>query len=262
VNPRGEPLLWLQLIAIGVLPLEALALLLILAGNDPGPLPALERLFCWALGALAPALLLWRQPADVWSLLFAQTPSRGRRDLQRRLSALQAAPLTRWGMAAAAVMALPLLWWLDGIAGMATGFSPLSQAPRLTSLMVCSLLLAVMLWQWQQWLQALWLLRLDPETIAATAPMTEEQLQEQRLCLGIPLLLPDPLNLDADGFKSASRPSAPSEPRPRPDGTAETSATQGSDAAVPSVDLGHDCGEATHDTTASAPPQRPPSAGG
>jgi hypothetical protein len=206
VNPRGEPLLWLQLIGLGVLPLEALALLLVLAGNDPGPLPALERGFCWALGALAPALLLWRQPADVWSLLIVQTPARGRRDLQSRLSALQDVPLTRWGMAGGALLTLPLLWWLDGIAGMATGFSPLTDAPRLTSLLLSAALLAVMLWQWQQLLQAVWLLNLDPHSIAAATPLSQAQLQEQRLCLGLPLLLPDPLKL-ADGASHA--PSGP-----------------------------------------------------
>ena len=198
MNPRREPLLWLQLVSIGLLPLEALAILLLLAGNDPGPLPALERAFCWALGALAPALLLWRQPADVWSLLLIQTPARGRRDLQRRLSGLQDVPLTRWGMVAAAALTFPLLWWLDAKAGMATGFSPLTQAPRLTSLLLSAPLLALMLWQWQQLLQALWLLSLGPDTIAAAVPMTEVQLLEQRLCLGIPLLLPDPLTAEAE----------------------------------------------------------------
>ena len=67
MNARSEPLIWLQLIAVGVLPLEALLLLLLLAGSDPGPLPALERLLCWGLGGLVPALVLWRRPADVWS---------------------------------------------------------------------------------------------------------------------------------------------------------------------------------------------------
>ena len=54
-NPaRREPLLWLQLLGLAVLPLETALLLLVLAGADPGPLPGLERLFTWALGALGP----------------------------------------------------------------------------------------------------------------------------------------------------------------------------------------------------------------
>ncbi|MEB3319686.1 MAG: low-complexity tail membrane protein, partial [Cyanobium sp.] len=43
MNPRSEPLLWLQLIALGAVPLELLLLLLLLAGADPGPFPWLER---------------------------------------------------------------------------------------------------------------------------------------------------------------------------------------------------------------------------
>ena len=112
MTPRSEPLLWLQLIAIGVLPLEALLLLLVLAGSDPGPLPGLERLLCWAIGALAPALLLVRRPADVWSLLLLQTPLRGRRELQRRLSRLQATPALALATAGGAALGLPLLWWI------------------------------------------------------------------------------------------------------------------------------------------------------
>ena len=89
-NPaRREPLLWLQLLGLAALPLEVAGLLLVLAGADPGPLPGIERLFCWALGAVAPALLFWRLPPDLWSLLLLQVPLRGRRGDQLRLSALR-----------------------------------------------------------------------------------------------------------------------------------------------------------------------------
>jgi hypothetical protein len=193
VNPRSEPLLWLQLIGLGVLPLEALLMLLVLAGNDPGPLPGLERLLCWAIGALAPALLLFRRPADVWSLLLLQTPLRGRRDLQRRLSSLQSARGLRLAPASGAILALPLLWWIDRHAAVAAVFSPLASCPRLLALLMAALLLAVMLWQWQQLIQSLWLLSRSAETVAAAQPLTQAELEQQRLCLGLPLLLPDPL---------------------------------------------------------------------
>jgi hypothetical protein len=193
VNPRSEPLLWLQLIGLGVLPLEALLLLLLLAGSDPGPLPGLERLLCWAIGALAPALLLARRPADVWSLLVVQTPLRGRRILQQHLSRLQAARGLRLAPVGAVVLALPLLWWIDRHAGVATPFSPLPSGPRLVALLLAAGLLAVMLWQWQQLIQSLWLLSRSPEAVAAAQPLTQAELEQQRLCLGLPLLLPDPL---------------------------------------------------------------------
>ena len=196
MTPRSEPLLWLQLISIGVLPLEALLLLLVLAGSDPGPLPGLERLLCWAIGALAPALLLVRRPADVWSLLLLQTPLRGRRELQRRLSRLQASLAVTLATAGGAALGLPLLWWIDRQAAVASPVSPFSSCPRLVALLLAALLLAVMLWQWQQLVQSLWLLSRKAETVAGTPPLSLAELEQQRLCLGLPLLLPDPLKLE------------------------------------------------------------------
>ena len=195
MTPRSEPLLWLQLISIGVLPLEALLLLLVLAGSDPGPLPGLERLLCWAIGALAPALLLVRRPADVWSLLLLQTPLRGRRELQHRLSRLQANLAVTLATAGGAALGLPLLWWIDRQAAVASPVSPFSSCPRLVALLLAALLLAVMLWQWQQLVQSLWLLSRKAETVAGTPPLSLAELEQQRLCLGLPLLLPEPMTL-------------------------------------------------------------------
>ncbi len=195
MTPRSEPLLWLQLIAVGVLPLEALLLLLLLAGSDPGPLPGLERLLCWAIGALAPSLLLVRRPADVWSLLLLQTPLRARRELQRRLSRLQATPALALATAGGAALGLPLLWWIDRQAAVASPFSPFASSPRLVALLLAAVLLAVMLWQWQQLIQSLWLLSRNAETVASTPPLTLAELEQQRLCLGLPLLLLEPLKL-------------------------------------------------------------------
>ena len=189
----SEPLLWLQLLGLSLLPLEALLLLLLLAGSDPGPFPALERLLAWAIGALAPAVLLWRRPADVWSLLLVRTPANGRRELQRRLSALQASPLLRIGLAVGAALLLVLLWWLDASSALASAVAPLPEAPRLVDLLLSAPLLALMLWQWQQGLQALWLLSRSPEQIAATAPLEPAALAQCRLSPGLPLLLPEPL---------------------------------------------------------------------
>ncbi|MEB3319754.1 MAG: low-complexity tail membrane protein [Cyanobium sp.] len=193
--PRAasEPLLWLQLLGLSVLPLEALLLLLILAGSDPGPLPGLERLLLWALGVLAPAVLLWRRPADVWSLLLVQTPLRGRRELQQRLSALQEGLGLRISLAVGAALLLVLLWRLDGAAALASALAPLPEASRLVDLLLGTPLLALMLWQWQQATQALWLLSRSPATIAATEPLTTAAVAQRRLSLGLPLLLPEAL---------------------------------------------------------------------
>jgi hypothetical protein len=178
---------------LSLLPLEALLVLLVLAGSDPGALPGLERLLAWSIGGLAPAVLLWRRPADIWSLLLVQTPAKGRRELQRRLSALQASPVLRIGLTVGAALLLVLLWWLDARSALASALAPLPEALRLVDLLLSAPLLALMLWQWQQGLQALWLLSRSPEQIAATTPLETAVLAQCRLSLGLPLLLPEPL---------------------------------------------------------------------
>ena len=69
----GMVALWC-LLGLAVLPLEAVLLLLVLAGADPGLFPGFERLLTWALGSLGPAVLFWRLPPDLWSLLLLQVP--------------------------------------------------------------------------------------------------------------------------------------------------------------------------------------------
>jgi hypothetical protein len=196
VNPaRREPLLWLQLLGLAALPLEALALLLVLAGSDPGLFPGFERVLAWALGALAPAVLFWRLPPDLWSLLLVQVPLRGRRPDQLRLSALQTALPLKLVAASGSLLLLPLLWWSDAAAGMAWAWSPLNNSPRLVGLLVALPLLTLMLWHWQQLVQVLWLLSRSSEQVEQTLPLTQSQAAQQRLNLGLPLLLLPPLDL-------------------------------------------------------------------
>lgn len=215
-SPRAasEPLLWLQLLGAALLPLEALLVLLLLAGSDPGPVPSLERLLCWSIGGLAPALALWRRPADVWSLLLMQTPARGRRDLQRRLSALQQSRSLNLALALGSGLLLILIWRLDGAAALASSFAPLPNAPRLLDLLLTAPLLALMLWQWQQSLQSLWLLSRSPAAIAASEPLSATDLAQQRLSLGLPLLLPQPLEASAPAPKPAPAPAPKPESAP------------------------------------------------
>ncbi len=211
MNPRAEPLLWIQLLGGALFPLEALLILMVLAGSDPGPAPLVEEGLCWSLGALAPALLLWRTPADVWSLLLAQIPAAGRRDLQQRLSRLQdTLPLKVLGPAVGAVALLPLLMWLDQRAAIAAPLWATGHLPRLVALLLAALLLSVMLWQWQQLLQALWLLTRSEAALRAAPPLTAEELDATRLNLGLPLLLPPTLSLAATS--AASTPSSAPHP--------------------------------------------------
>lgn len=219
MTPRSEPLLWLQLIGLGALPLEALLLLLLLAGNDPGRLPALEHLFTWAIGALLPAVLLFRRPADPFSLLLVMTPVRARRELQRRLAALQEDLLPRIALGFGAVAALPLLIWCDQQAAQAAALAPLDGSPRLVALLLAALLLALMLWQWHQAIQSLWLLSRSAAALAAVSPLSTTEIEERRLCLGLPLLLPDPLQESpaaAPRSQPATAAASPTPPSPPP----------------------------------------------
>ena len=205
-SPRSEPLLWLQLLALGLLPLEALLLLLLLGASDPGSLPLLERLLCWAIGVLAPAALLWRLPVDPWSLLVAQVPQRGRREIQQRLSALQPPAVLRLGsLVGLAILSLVLLWWCDNHAAFASAFSPVADSPRLVGLLLAAGVLALLQWQGQQVVQALWLLSRSPQEVAAATPLSAAALERERLSPGLPVLLLPPLR---ESLASVSIPSA------------------------------------------------------
>ncbi|MCT0213414.1 MULTISPECIES: low-complexity tail membrane protein [unclassified Synechococcus] len=204
MNPRSEPLLWVQLVGLAAAPLELLLLFLILAGSDAGPFPLLERLLCFALGGLAPAVLLWRHPADPWSLLLLKTPVKGRRELQNRLSGLAHPLPLKLAQAAGVAALLPLLWILDSRAGLAADLSPLANSSRLVDLLLAAFLLSLVVWQWHQLLQAGWMLRRPVQQLAAGNLPQAEQTGHDLLNLGLPLLLPGSLQLIA-----ASSPVAP-----------------------------------------------------
>ena len=215
MNPaRREPLLWLQLLGLAALPLEALLLLLVLAGADPGPLPGFERVLAWALGALAPAVLFWRLPPDLWSLLLLQVPLRGRRPEQLRLSALQTALPLKLLAASGAALLLPLVWLMDAKAGLAWAWSPLSASPRLVVLLVSLPLLALMQWHWHQLMQTLWLFARPSAEVEQTLPLTQAQAADDRLNLGLPLLLLPPLEMATPAPQP--EPSTKAEPAPEP----------------------------------------------
>ena len=208
MNPaRREPLLWLQLLGLAVLPLEILLLFLLFAGADPGPFPGFERLLTWAIGALGSAVLFWRLPPDLWSLLVLQVPLRGRRPEQFRLSALQTALPLKVVIALGAALLLPLTWWADSHAGMAWAWSPLASSPRLVVLLLCIPVLALIQWQWAQVIQAIWMLTRSAALVDQTLPLTQVQAAEQRLNAGLPLLLLAPL--------AFAEPSAPVAPAPQ-----------------------------------------------
>ena len=196
MSPRNEPLLWLQLMAIGAIPLELQLLRLILAGSDLGPVPSVERLLCWGIAVVAPAVLLWRRPVDWGSLLLVRQPLLGRTTLQRKISSCQDSLLLKLIGAAGAVLLLVLFWWIDRSSLLIADFSPLRSGHRLQSLLIATPLLAVIFWQWHQLVQSIWLLTRPSMAIEGAIAMSDRQLEDSRCSLGLSLLRLETLDWD------------------------------------------------------------------
>ena len=189
MQPRSEPLLWLQCLALGAIPLELLLIRLVLAGADPGPVPGVERVLIWGVGVLAPAVALWRRPADWGSLLLVRQPLGSRSSDQLRISASHGALSSRVAVVMAAVILLPVLWWLDDSAVIVSEFSPVSGQSRLATLLLVSPLLALMVWHVQQMVQAAALLLGSTAPVASTdASFRADAVATQRTSLGLQLL--------------------------------------------------------------------------
>ena len=199
MQSRREPLLWLQCLAIGVIPLELLLIRLLLAGADPGPVPIVERLLIWGVGVVAPAIALWKRPADWGSLLLLRLPVASRRSDQLILSASEGQWGSRSALVGCTALLLPLLWWLDESAGLIHEFSPLQDSSRLVSLLLTAPLLALLVWQIQQLVQAVLLLVQAPQNDSAAEPWSLDQLRQERTSFGLqvlrfaPLTWPEPV---------------------------------------------------------------------
>ena len=189
MQPRSEPLLWLQCLALGAIPLELMLIRLLLAGADPGPIPGVERLLLWGIGVVAPAIALWKRPADWASLLVVRQKLSSRDRDQLQLSAAQQGPI---GLISLVVVSLALgllIGWLDDSAVLTAEFSPVLGQSRLETLLLCIPVLALIVWQGQQLAQAgSLLLGLGKTESASEAIFTTEMLRQQRTSLGLQLL--------------------------------------------------------------------------
>ena len=237
MSPRNEPLLWLQLVAIGAIPLELQLLRLILAGSDLGPVPSVERLLCWGIAVVAPAILLWRRPADWGSLLLVRQPLKGRTSWQRKLSGFQDNLLLKLVGAAGAVLLLALFWWADRSSLLVADLSPFRSGQRLQSLLIATPLLAVIVWQWHQLVQSIWLLTRPSLSIDKSEAMSERQLEDSRCSLGLNLLRLETLDWHTPDLQ---RPEVdePKEPAETPK-TVETPNSSDHSTKQPSEDAAH-----------------------
>ena len=227
MQSRREPLLWLQCLAIGVIPLELLLIRLLLAGADPGPVPIVERLLIWGVGVVAPAIALWKRPADWGSLLLLRLPLASRSSDQLKLSASEGQWGSRSALVGCTLLLLPLLWWLDESAGLIHEFSPLQDSSRLVSLLLTAPLLALLVWQIQQLVQAVLLLVQAPQNDSTTEPWSLDQLRQERTSFGIqvlqfaPLTWPEPVEPTPSPTEEPTPVPTP-EPSNEPEPTNET----------------------------------------
>ena len=206
-------MLWLQCLALGAIPLELLLIRLVLAGADPGPVPPVERLLVWAIGVLAPAAALWKRPADWGSLLVVRVPLKERDQEQQALSAKPGGLISRTSVAVAAIGFLPLLWWLDDSAVLASEFSPVLGQSRLVTLLISIPVLALMVWQVQQLSQTLgWLLPNQDQPDQAASPQNSAATDQQHTSFGLQILRLNRLSWPAQAPKPAPRPTPTSEP--------------------------------------------------
>ena len=204
MSPRNEPLLWLQLVAIGAIPLELQLLRLILAGSDLGPVPSVERFLCWGIAVVAPAVLLWKRPVDWGSLLLVRQPLKGRTTWQRKISHCQDNLLLKMSGAAGAVFLLVLFWWIDRSSLLIADLSPLRSGHRLQSLLIATPLLAIIFWQWNQLVQSIWLLTRPSMAIEGAVAMSDRQLEDSRLSLGLGLLRLESLDWDMSDVNTST----------------------------------------------------------
>jgi hypothetical protein len=145
-------------------------------------------------------------------------------------------------MAFGTLLLLPMLWWIDNHAALAHPYSPLSASPRLLALLLSAAVLAVMLWQWQQLLQSLWLLSRPSDAVPLLPAMTSETLAAQRLSLGLPLLLLAPFQGEVE-----TRP--PSPPRTAPPAAIAEPGVETEPSWIPGGDIA--------DLPVAIPPEQP-----
>ena len=215
MQPRREPLLWLQCLAIGAIPLELLLIRVLLAGADPGPVPLLERLLLWAVAVLAPAVALWRRPADWGSLLLVRIPTEIRTEQQKQLSDRQWGLINKVVLIVIAVGLLPLTWWLDESAGLVQELSPVQDRSRLVTLLLSTPLLALVVWQVQQLVQAILLLSGAELNDESTEPWDSQRLKNDRSSFGLQLLRIPLLSWPDSGLNHEMTDTSEPEPPPK-----------------------------------------------
>ncbi len=188
LEPRREPILWIQLLGIGAIPLELLILRLLLAASEVGPIPSFERIITWTISILIPTIFFLKRPADWGSVILFKIPIRSRTNNQIQLSKLQVHLIPRICLIIGGLSLLFLFWWIDQSAWLINSISPFKGSSRLITLISSIPLLTLILWQWHQLTQSIWLLTRFNIPINLDLISNQEFITIQRTCIGFNLL--------------------------------------------------------------------------
>jgi len=187
LSTRQEPILWIQLIGIGVIPLEVLLIKLILAGATSGPIPSLERFLVVLIGIVLPTFLLFKRPADWGSLLLIKIPLKGRSTIQHQISSFQKKTIPQLTFIAGSLFLILIFWKIDQSALLFLEISPFKESSRLITLLFSFPILLLIVWQWHQICQSIWILTRSNEDLEKAKYLDNHQLAKGRINFGLDL---------------------------------------------------------------------------
>nr|AUG32254.1 hypothetical protein PLO_255 [Paulinella longichromatophora] len=199
IHPHSEFLLWLQLLGGTLLPIESLIILLIQSGAHTSPWPVLSRLLLWCLGALVPTVVFWYLPLDCWSLILIKIPIQSRSLQQKALSSLHRPLYLKLLQAGVCLPLLVLIERLDQISSEIISFSIFQEISPFLGFFITIILLTLSIYQWQQFIQAAWLMLLGHKhhyiNHLTESKVLENKVELKSLSLGLPLLTLKSMNI-------------------------------------------------------------------
>ncbi len=184
MSTSREPILWIQLLAIGTIPLEALLLKIILAGAPLGALVLLQRIIIAFVAIASPTIVLCKRPADWGSLLFCKLPLKSRSVIQHQISSLQSHPFPSAIFGIGGILGIWGFWSIDESSVLLYGISPFQNLPRFLTLLFSIPILLLIIWQWNQLCQSLWLITRSEERLQKCKFMENKDILKNRFSIG------------------------------------------------------------------------------
>ncbi len=185
MSTSKEPILWIQLLGIGTIPLEFLLLKLILAGSPLGPVPLLQRIIIAVIAIIIPTISLYKRPADWSSFLLFKLPLKGRSVCQYQISSLQLNTLPKLLFILGVIVITFFFWSVDDSAFILASISPLRNQPKITNILLSISLLSLIVWQWHQVVNSIWLLTRSQDDLNKATYITQEKLLTRQSCFGL-----------------------------------------------------------------------------